>query len=66
MPNPNRLKVYYPYRCMKCQRVQHRGSSAKFCNLRLPTMSGSYVCRGNLIAVAGENRTKPPQIASLE
>lgn len=60
----SRLKVYYPHRCMSCQREQYRGSSARFCNLRLPTMSGSYVCHGRLIQLSNNPRTKPPQIAS--
>lgn len=31
--NPNRVKVWYRYRCRRCLREQLRGSSAKNCSL---------------------------------
>ncbi len=60
--NPNRLKVYYEYRCAACGRSQYRGSSAKTCNLAcLRFLKGK--CGGPIYRIQGTKaRTRLPRI----
>jgi hypothetical protein len=53
MSNPNRLRVWYPFRCCRCQRQQLRGSRARTCNLKIDGKS----CRGLLRQESHRPRT---------
>ena len=61
--NPDRLKVYYLYRCGRCGREQHRGSSAKHCNLSHPNTG--KVCGGPIYQQSDVPRTLPPRIRPI-
>ena len=55
MANPNRVKVWYRYRCLRCQRKHVRGSRAKKCDVLL-VYGGK--CGGPLLPLGRYARTR--------
>ncbi len=63
MSAPNRLKVYYRFWCHLCYTEQHRGSSAKWCNLTVKWKLLTVICLGRLQRISREPVTRRPRIA---